>query len=89
MKELANILSITPKQVLQTYFLWKATQAFASDIEADAVKPYMRFSNELQGKVSIFSSFDYYLLTVSRTLTRPQNDGEPASATLTTALAGS
>jgi endothelin-converting enzyme len=51
MKELANILYNTSKEVLQTYFLWKATQAFASDIEADAIKPYKRFANELQGKV--------------------------------------
>ncbi|KAK5019059.1 hypothetical protein LTR16_000941 [Cryomyces antarcticus] len=50
MKDLAEILSNTPKDVLQVYFLWKAVQSFASAIEADAVKPYKRFSNGLQGK---------------------------------------
>lgn len=52
MKALENILSNTSKDVLQTYFLWKVIQAFASVIEADAIKPYTRFSNQLQGKVS-------------------------------------
>lgn len=52
LKDLAGILSNTPREVLQTYFLWKTIQYFASDIEADALKPLTRFSNELQGKVS-------------------------------------
>lgn len=52
MDELAIILNRMSKEVLQTYFLWKAVQAFSSDIEADAIKPYRRFTNELQGKVS-------------------------------------
>jgi endothelin-converting enzyme len=50
-KELASILNDTPKGVLQSYFLWKVIQSFQSYIEADAVKPYKRFLNELQGKV--------------------------------------
>ena len=57
MKALAIILSDTSKEVLQTYFLWKTIQAFASDIEADAIKPYTRFLNELQGKVSYYGRF--------------------------------
>ena len=52
MEDLASILNNTSKEVLQTYFLWKAVQTFSSDIEADAIKPYRRFANELQGKVS-------------------------------------
>jgi endothelin-converting enzyme len=52
MKDLTSILNNTSKEVLQTYFLWKAVQAFSPDIEADAIKPYRRFANELQGKVS-------------------------------------
>jgi endothelin-converting enzyme len=52
MEGLADILNNTSKEVLQTYFLWKAVQAFSSDVEADAIKPYRRFVNELQGKVS-------------------------------------
>lgn len=53
MKDLAKTLENTPREVLHSYFLWKAIQAFASDIDADAVKPYKRFANELQGKVSV------------------------------------
>jgi endothelin-converting enzyme len=52
MKDLANILSNTSKDVLRTYFWWKAIQAFSSVVESDAIKPYTRFANELQGKVS-------------------------------------
>jgi endothelin-converting enzyme len=51
MEGLASIFNSTSKEVLQTYFLWKAVQAFSSDIEDDAIKPYRRFVNELQGKV--------------------------------------
>lgn len=50
-KKLAKILSNTSKEVLQTYFIWKAIQAFASVTESDALVPYTRFQNELQGKV--------------------------------------
>lgn len=51
----SEILSSTSKEVLQTYFIWKVVQAYASEIEADELKPYTRFVNELQGKVSITS----------------------------------
>jgi endothelin-converting enzyme len=60
MKALASILPDTSREVLQTYFLWKAIQAFASDIEADAIKPYTRFSNELQGKVSHYNKYSCF-----------------------------
>lgn len=50
MTNLTTIISETPKDVLQTYFIWKAIQAFASEIEADELKAYGRFRNELQGK---------------------------------------
>jgi endothelin-converting enzyme len=53
MKDLEKILSETPDDVLQIYFIWKTIQSFASYIEADAVAPYKRFSNEVQGKVSL------------------------------------
>ncbi|PBP18292.1 Metalloproteases (zincins), catalytic [Diplocarpon rosae] len=49
-KNLSSVLSNTPKEVLQTYFMWKAIQAFASVTEAEALAPYTRFQNELQGK---------------------------------------
>ena len=52
MNNLTQILSSTSRETLQTYFIWKVVQAFASEIEADEIKPYTRFSNKLQGKVS-------------------------------------
>jgi endothelin-converting enzyme len=55
-KDLAKILDDTPKGVLQSYFFWKVVQAFHSYVDADALKPYKRFLNELQGKVSILIS---------------------------------
>jgi endothelin-converting enzyme len=53
MKNLTDILSTTSKEIIQTYFLWKVIQAHASEIEADEIKPYTRFVNELQGKVRL------------------------------------
>jgi endothelin-converting enzyme len=53
MKNVTSILSTTPKDVLQTYLLWKLVQAYASAIEADELKPYSRFTNTLQGKVGL------------------------------------
>ncbi|USP78574.1 hypothetical protein yc1106_05848 [Curvularia clavata] len=50
LKDLSTILVATPKDVLQSYFVWKAVQSFSSYVEADAVKPYRRFSNVLSGK---------------------------------------
>lgn len=35
---------------MASFFLWKAVQSFASYVEADEVKPYSRFRNELAGK---------------------------------------
>ena len=51
MRNLSSILSSTSKEVLQTYFMWKVVQAYSSAIEADELKPYSKFTNELQGKV--------------------------------------
>ncbi|TAQ86241.1 hypothetical protein B7494_g5451 [Chlorociboria aeruginascens] len=50
LKALSGILSSTSKEVLQTYFIWKVIQAYASVVEADQIKPYTQFINELQGK---------------------------------------
>ncbi|KAH7127236.1 peptidase family M13 [Dendryphion nanum] len=49
-KELSIILSETHMEVLQSYFVWKAIQSFASYVDADAVKPYKQFLNVLAGK---------------------------------------
>lgn len=51
MTNLTSVLSETSKEVLQGYFIWKIIQSFASVVEADELKAYSRFQNELQGKV--------------------------------------
>ncbi|KAG9234476.1 peptidase family M13 [Amylocarpus encephaloides] len=50
MSNLTSILSASSRGTLQTYFTWKAIQAYASYVEADEIKPYTRFANDLQGK---------------------------------------
>jgi endothelin-converting enzyme len=50
MGNLTDILAGTSKEVLQTYFIWKVIQSYASVVEADELKPYSRFRNEIQGK---------------------------------------
>ncbi|CZT52630.1 related to endothelin-converting enzyme 1 [Rhynchosporium secalis] len=50
MKTLTKLISGTSKEVLQTFLCWKVIQAFASVTETDALVPYTRFINELQGK---------------------------------------
>ena len=50
MGHISELISETPDEVLQSYFMWKAIQSFSSYIEADAITPYKRFSNELQGR---------------------------------------
>lgn len=52
MRNLTEILAGTSKDVLQSYLLWRVVQSYASVVEADELKPYSRFRNELQGKVS-------------------------------------
>jgi endothelin-converting enzyme len=52
MKSLSKILSETKKDVLQSYFVWKAVQSLAHYIDADAIKPYNHLLNVLAGKVS-------------------------------------
>lgn len=48
--KLSSILKDTSSEVVMNYFLWKAIQSFSSYIEADELKPYKRFLNELAGK---------------------------------------
>lgn len=50
MTNLSSILNDTPRDVLQTYFLWKAIALYGRYIKSDAVKPLQQFRNELQGK---------------------------------------
>jgi endothelin-converting enzyme len=53
MMALSAIISDTPKEVLQTYFMWKVIQAYALAVDAEELKPYVRFRNQLQGKVGL------------------------------------
>lgn len=90
MKNLTQILSSTSRETLQTYFIWKVVQAFASKIEADEVKPYTRFMNKLQGKVVAHLIFPVEASTNTfRTLTLRQSVGELVLATSMVVLVGS
>jgi endothelin-converting enzyme len=51
MKDLQTILAETGEAVLQSYFVWKAVQAFYRYVDSPVLKPYKRFVNELAGKV--------------------------------------
>jgi endothelin-converting enzyme len=46
----SSILDKTSRETLQAFFVWKAVQGFAGAIEADDVKPYTRFVNQLLGR---------------------------------------
>jgi hypothetical protein len=89
MKNLTEIISSTSRETLQTYFIWKFIQAFASEIEADEIKPYTRFTNKLQGKVrlSIATIFECAADNF-RILTLLQKDGELVSVMSTMVSAG-
>lgn len=50
LKAVASILKNTSPETLQAYFVWKTVQQYAYRIEDDALKPLIRFNNELQGK---------------------------------------
>jgi hypothetical protein len=92
LKDLNKLISSTPKSVFNTYFQWKAIQAFYPYVEADAITPYKRFINELQGKVNhpskILHPPDRKGLTLPRILNPPPNAGEHVSTMRTTAWAG-
>lgn len=60
MEQLSVIIAGTPRDVMQSYFLWKAVQSFSSYVDADAIKPYRRFVNVLAGKVT---QYQYKLST--------------------------
>jgi endothelin-converting enzyme len=65
LKELSVILAATDKDVLQSYFVWKAVQSMSSYVDAEAVKPYKRFRNMLAGKVRTASRCLMTLLTIA------------------------
>lgn len=92
LKDLNKLISSTPKSVFNTYFQWKVIQAFYPYVEADAITPYKRFVNELQGKVSHPSSVPFRQIEKELTLPRipnpPPNAGEPVLIMRTMAWAG-
>ena len=75
MSNLTDIVSSTPKDVLQTYLLWKTVQKYASVIEADELKPYSRFMNKLQGKVGYPFPVSVAILRANRIPNPPLNAG--------------
>ena len=90
LKELSVILAATDREVLQSYFVWKAVQSFSAYVDTDAVKPYKRFVNVLAGKVSnhFWDPADHQ--TDSRRIpTAYLSDGAHALRMLTMVLAGS
>lgn len=64
MKSLSTIISETPREVLQTYFIWKVIQAYISAVDADELKPYLRFRNQIQGKVRLPRFYVFIKLTI-------------------------
>lgn len=50
LKAVSSVLKNTNAETLQAYFVWKTVQHYAYRIEDDALKPLLRFNNELQGK---------------------------------------
>jgi endothelin-converting enzyme len=75
--KLSSILKDTDSEVVMNYFLWKAVQSFSSYIEAEEIKPYKRFLNELAGKVGLNPTYPSAssLLIISRTPTQHLSDG--------------
>ena len=89
MKALEETLKSTSQDDLQAYILWKTVQSYASVTESDALKPYKRFANGLQGKVGHKPLSNFEILTSTRNQMPPKNDGGPVLVTLTTVLVGS
>ena len=47
---LSKLLQETSIETLLAYFVWKTVQVYAKKVEDDALKPLLRFNNQLQGK---------------------------------------
>ena len=50
LRTLSGLLKNTTVETLQAYFVWKTVQTYASLVKDDAVKPLLKFNNQLQGK---------------------------------------
>jgi endothelin-converting enzyme len=76
MQNLTDILTTSSKKTLQTYFIWKVIKSYASVIEADELKPYSRFRNNLQGKVRLLTLPSTILTYLNRIQIPSQSGGE-------------
>ena len=50
LSKLSNILQDTTKETLKAHLVWKTVQTYAHAVEDQALKPLLRFNNQLQGK---------------------------------------
>lgn len=50
LQNMSKILESTPKQVVQTYLVWKTIQTYSSRVEDPIIEPLRRFFNQLEGK---------------------------------------
>ena len=50
LETLSNALKTTSAETVQAYFVWKTVQRYAEKVEDEALKPLLRFNNQLQGK---------------------------------------
>ena len=50
LEAVSAILKSASVETLQAYFVWKTVQKYAHRVQDSALKPLLRFNNELQGK---------------------------------------
>ena len=50
LKLASEIFRNAKPETIQAYFVWKAVQAYVNKVEDDALKPLLRFNNQLGGK---------------------------------------
>ena len=50
LKAASEIFHDASPEIIQAYFVWKAVQAYVNKVEDDALKPLLRFNNQLGGK---------------------------------------
>jgi endothelin-converting enzyme len=56
LKNLSQILNETPQSILHKFFTWRAIQSLGDYVESDALLPWRKFHNEIQGKVGHYSN---------------------------------
>jgi predicted metalloendopeptidase len=56
LKSLSQILNETNQSVLHKFFIWRAIQSLGDYVESDALLPWWKFHNEIQGKVGYYSN---------------------------------